>query len=155
MGDESTPTPIVATPSSSSFSAVAAGSMMDLGPEQTSIPGVAASSSRSALTSGSSPGCTPPIPPVALIGMPARAAAQIVALTVVAPTTPEATAIGRSRRATFVARPGSANRASSPSSRPTTTAPSTTPTQAGTAPPRAIAALIRSMHSRFLGCGSP
>ena len=59
--------------------------MIDFGPEHTSSPGVRASSNRSALTSGSSPGCTPPIPPVALTTIPAFAAAQIVALTVVAP----------------------------------------------------------------------
>ncbi len=86
--------PTSATPSSSSFSAVAAGSMMDFGPEHTSSPGVRASSNRSALTSGSSPGCTPPIPPVALTTIPALAAAQIVALTVVAPSSLLATASG-------------------------------------------------------------
>ena len=55
-GSRSTPYPTSATPSSSSLSAVAAGSMMDFGPEHTSSPGVRASSNRSALTSGSSPG---------------------------------------------------------------------------------------------------
>ena len=54
-------------------------------------------------------GCTPPMPPVAPTGMPARCAAQIVLETVVAPSPPEASANGRSRRATFAARPGSAN----------------------------------------------
>ena len=68
--------------------------MIDFGPEHTSSPGVRASSNRSALTSGSSPGCTPPIPPVALTTIPAFAAAQIVALTVVAPSSPLATASG-------------------------------------------------------------
>ncbi len=68
--------------------------MIDFGPEHTSSPGVRASSNRSALTSGSSPGCTPPMPPVAATSMPAFAAAHTVALTVVAPNAPLATATG-------------------------------------------------------------
>ncbi len=112
-GSRFTPYPTIATPSSSSFSAVATGSMIDFGPEQTSNPGVHASSNRSALTSTCPPGCTPPMPPVAATRTPALAPAQIVALTVVAPSTPVATAIGTSRRATFVTAPGVQKRASS------------------------------------------
>ena len=95
------------------------------------------------------------MPPVAPTVMPAFAAAQIVALTVVAPATPRATATGMSRRATFVAVPGSANRRRSSAPSPTTTAPSTTPIQAGSAPADRTASLIRSMHSRFRGTGRP
>ena len=100
-------------------------------------------------------GCTPPIPPVAATPIPARCAAQIVALTVVAPSDPAATATGTSRRATFVAAPGSKKRASSAGSRPTRTAPSTTAVQAGTAPASSIAADIEEAQARFSGCGRP
>jgi hypothetical protein len=87
--------------------------------------------------------------------MPALAAAQIVAETVVAPRTSVATATGTSRRATFVATPRSLNRPSSAAVSPTVTTPSMTPIHAGTLPAAAIASDIRSMHSRFRGCGSP
>ena len=97
---------------------MATGSTIDFGPEHTSRTGVRASSIRSADTSPL-PGCTPPMPPVAPTTIPARCAAQIVLETVVAPRSPEATAMGRSRRATLVARPGSANtRSSSAETRP-------------------------------------
>ena len=150
-----TPKPTRLTPSSSRRSTVAAGSMIDLGPLHTRSPGVRESSTRSALTSGCSPGCTPPIPPVALTAIPARAAAQIVADTVVAPRTPRAQAAGRSRRATLSARPGSVNGPSSSSERPTTTSPASTPTHAGTASAPRIAPAMRSMHSRCGGAGVP
>ena len=74
----------------------------------------------------------PPMPPVAPTAMPARAAAQIVALTVVAPRSPEESAIGTSRRATLFAAPGSQNLSRSASLSPTTTVPSTAPIHAGT-----------------------
>ncbi len=97
-----------------------------------------ASSSRSALTSGSSPGCTPPIPPVALTTMPAarrrpdrgahgggaqrsgRHGERVVA----ARDLRRDARLGEPRRA--------ARRCS-----PTVTEPSTTPIHAGTAPARA------------------
>jgi len=122
------------------------------------MTGVRASSIRSADTSrlpGPLPGCTPPMPPVAPTTIPARCAAQIVLETVVAPGSPEATATGRSRRATLVALPGSANTRSSSAESPATTSPSITPIHAGTAPAERIAALIRSTHSRLRGGGSP
>ena len=80
--------------------------------------------------------------------------AQIVALTVVAPSAPVATAAGRSRRATLVAAPDSQKRASSSGERPTIRHPSTTPIQAGTLL-RRIAALMRRTHSSLRGAGRP
>ena len=95
------------------------------------------------------------MPPVATIPIPVRCAAQIVALTVVAPSDPDATATGTSRRATLIAAPGSANRSSSDRSSPTRTAPSSTPIQPGIASASRIAVSIRSTHSRLRGYGRP
>lgn len=63
-------------------------SRIDLTPEQTTATGVRPSSVMSALTSkvSSAPLWTPPIPPVAIIGIPAARAINIVALTVVPPS---------------------------------------------------------------------
>ena len=104
--------------------------MIDFGPEHTSSPGVRASSSRSALTSGSRRDARPRCRRSHRRRSPAFAAAQIVALTVVAPARPRATATGMSRRATFVAVPRSAKRRDR---RPRADhyAPSTTPIHAG------------------------
>ncbi len=77
--------------------------------------------------------------------------AQIVALTVVAPSAPvrdgdRHVAAGHLRRSTGFAEPRSSS-----SSSPTTTAPSTTPIQAGTAPASRIASPMRRMHSSLRG----
>ena len=96
------------------------------------------------------------MPPVAPTAMPAFAAAQIVALTVVAPSAPLATAdrvvAARDlRRGARLREPRQLLVGRAPPSR----SPSTTPIHAGTAPAARIAAFIRSTHSRFLGDGSP
>lgn len=74
-------------------------------PAETTMTGVCASSSRSAEMSivVSAPRCTPPTPPVAKIGMPARPAMIIVAATVVAPSSPLDASTGRSRRLALIA----------------------------------------------------
>lgn len=75
---------------STKYSKVLPISRIDLMPEQTTATGVRPSSIRSALMSrvNSAPLWTPPIPPVAIIGIPAACAINIVPLTVVPPFNP-------------------------------------------------------------------
>lgn len=79
---------ITGTPFVSRYSNVRGISRIDFTPAETTVTGVLESYSRSALTSivCSYPRCTPPIPPVTKISMPAIFAAIIVAETVVAPS---------------------------------------------------------------------
>ncbi|OPZ36275.1 MAG: hypothetical protein BWY99_02056 [Synergistetes bacterium ADurb.BinA166] len=93
------PKPITGTPWVSSTSSVRPMSRMDFAPAQTTATGVRASSIRSAEMSKvcCAPLCTPPMPPVANTRTPASDAPIIVLATVVAPSPPLASSIGRSR----------------------------------------------------------
>ena len=88
------------TPFVSRYSSVRPRSRMDLAPAQMTMTGVWASSSRSAEISKvcCAPRCTPPIPPVAKILIPAMAAMIMVVVTVVAPSSLRAMSTGKSRR---------------------------------------------------------
>ena len=132
-------------------------SRIDLAPAQTTATGLRPSSSRSAETSSvsSTPRCTPPIPPVAKTAMPARAAAIIVAATVVAPSRPAAAATARSRRLTFIASGCEASRATASCASPTVSVPAMIPTKAGRAPPSRTARSSPAAISSDLGCGNP
>jgi len=97
------------------------------------------------------PRCTPPMPPVAITSMPARAATHIVAATVVAPSSPRATAIARSRRLTLRTPFWVASRSSSPSVSPTLIFPSMMAIVAGTAPLSRTTCSRTCAVSRFCG----
>ncbi len=127
-------------------------------PAQTTATGVLASSSRSAEMSivVSAPRCTPPTPPVANTRMPAMAAIIIVAATVVAPSAPRATSMGRSRRlalATFV--PALPRYSICSSVRPAQSLPPMTAMVAGSAPFSRAVRSQRSAVSTFCGYGMP
>ena len=82
-------------------------SRIDLAPAQTTATGVRESSTRSAEMSkvSSAPRCTPPMPPVAKISMPASPAINIVAATVVPAEPLRAATSARSRREAFTTPP--------------------------------------------------
>ncbi len=138
-------------------SRVAGTSRMDFTPAETTVRRVWLSTPRSADSSkvSANPWCTPPRPPVAKTRMPAAAASQAVAETVVAPLAPRARATGRSRVPSLRSVVSSATRASSSSSSPTWATPSSTATVAGQAPSsRAMASSSRAT-SRLRGRGRP
>ena len=92
------------TPSVSKYSKVLPMSRIDLTPAQTTATGVLPNSVKSALMSieSSTNLCTPPIPPVTNMRMPAICASAIVDETVVAPFNRFATIIARSRRLVLI-----------------------------------------------------
>jgi hypothetical protein len=97
------------------------------------------------------------MPPVANTRMPARCATIIVPATVVAPSSPRATAIGRSRREHLRTAPAGrvASRSISARVRPTVIWPPSTAMVAGTAPHARTAPSIARAVSMFAGCGRP
>src|ERR1051325_8188390 len=95
------------------------------------------------------------MPPVEKTVTPARAHNEIDAATVVAPSTPLATAIGMSRAETFLTPSLFRNLSSSSGSSPTDGTPFTTAVIAGNAFWERTAAIIRSAASRLDGYGSP
>ena len=98
---------------------------------------------------------TPPSPPVAMTPIPQRRAIQRVAETVVAASSPRATAAARSRRPALANAPERARCSSSASERPTVMRPFNTATVAGVAPAARTAASASLAVSRFSGQGSP
>ena len=99
----------------------------------------------------SAPRCTPPIPPVAKILMPARLARIMVVATVVAPVPPVASRMGRSRRLTL-ATPSPLHMSSSSSAvRPTFMRPLMMAMVAGTAPSSRMIFSTWAANSRFSG----
>ena len=87
--------------------------------------------------------------------MPARAAAIIVAATVVAPSRPVAAAKARSRRLTFITPDAVASLSTSSDASPTVRVPAMTPTKAGSAPPSRTARSSPAATSSDLGRGKP
>ena len=131
---------------------------MDFAPAQTTMTGVWASSSRSAEISivVSAPRCTPPIPPVAKILIPAMCAIIIVVVTVVAPSAPRATRAGRSRRlALATPRPVLPRYSISSWLKPALRRPPITAIVAGTAPLSRMVCSTKSAVSTFFGYGIP
>ena len=141
----------------SRYSKVRPMSRIILAPAQTTATGVWASSCRSAEMSMvvSAPRCTPPMPPVAKMRMPARLARIMVVATVVAPVRPVATIMGRSRRLTFSTFSARHIRSMSASSKPTFSLPSMMAVVAGTAPPARTTCCTLWANSRFSGQGMP
>ena len=83
----------------------------------------------------SAPRCTPPMPPVAKMRMPAMFAMIMVVATVVAPSAPRATSAGRSRRlALATERPALPRYSISSRLSPALSLPPMTAIVAGTAP---------------------
>ena len=104
----------------------------------------------------SAPRCTPPMPPVAKISMPASSAIYIVAATVVPAAPWRAATAARSRRDALTTPPERrASRSSSSRVRPTLKRPLRTATVAGVAPwPRTAVSSISAV-SRLAGYGMP
>ena len=104
----------------------------------------------------SAPRCTPPMPPVAKISMPARSATYIVAATVVPAAPWRAATAARSRRDALMTPPERrASRSSSSPERPTLKRPLRTAIVAGVAPcPRTAVSSISAV-SRLAGYGMP
>ena len=131
---------------------------MDFTPAETTVTGVCPSSLRSALASRvcSYPRCTPPIPPVTKILMPASSAPIIVEDTVVAPSDFYINTIGRSRRLTFfVLGPSNANLSIYWSVNPIFILPSMMAIVAGMAPCFLTWFSIEKAHYLFCGYGIP
>src|ERR1700722_10058876 len=133
-------------------------SRIDLAPAQTTATRVRESSTRSAEMSNvsSTPRCTPPMPPVAKISMPASPATNIVAATVVPAEPLRAATSARSRREALTTPPLNWPRRSiSCRSRPTLKRPSMTAIVAGTAPISRTASSTVSAVSTLRGKGMP
>ena len=104
----------------------------------------------------SAPRCTPPMPPVAKISMPARSAIYIVAATVVPAAPWRAATAARSRRDALTTPPERrASRSSSSRVRPTLKRPLMTAIVAGVAPWLRTAVSSISAVSRLAGYGMP
>ena len=100
----------------------------------------------------SAPRCTPPMPPVAKMRMPAILAMIMVVATVVAPSAPRATSAGRSRRlALATPRPVLPRYSISSRLRPALRRPPITAMVAGTAPFARIVCSTSRAVSTFLG----
>ena len=98
------------------------------------------------------PRCTPPMPPVAKMRMPAMWAMIIVVATVVAPSAPRATSAGRSRRLALATPLPALPRCSISSRlRPAFRRPPMTAIVAGTAPLSRMVCSTSSAVSTFLG----
>ena len=150
--------PTTGTPRVSSASRVAGRSRIDLNPEQTtSDPSLRASSSRSVETSKvvAASRWTPPSPPVAITPSPHERAIQSVAETVVAASSPRATAIPRSRRPALRRSRERAIRSRSSADRPTRIRPPMIAIVAGTAPDCRTASSASRAVSRLSGQGKP
>ena len=146
------------TPRVSRYSSVRPRSRIAFAPAQTTMTGVWASSSRSAEISivVSAPLCTPPIPPVAKILMPAICAIIIVVVTVVAPSAPLQIRAARSRRDAFATPlPVFPRYSISSSVRPAFIRPLITAIVAGTAPFSRMILSTLSAVSTFCGYGMP
>ena len=97
------------------------------------------------------PRCTPPMPPVANTGMPARLARIMVEATVVAPVPPVASRMGRSRRLTLATFSPLHISSSSPADRPTFIRPSMMAMVAGMAPSARMMRSTSAAKVRFSG----
>mmetsp|Transcript_19005 Transcript_19005/g.53455 ORF Transcript_19005/g.53455 Transcript_19005/m.53455 type:complete len:250 (-) Transcript_19005:207-956(-) len=136
-GKSSVRKPATQTPCVSKNSSVLGRSKMLLAPAQTTHTLVRPNSVRSAEMSqdSSAPRCTPPMPPVTKMGIPARCASSIVAETVVAPLPREATTAAMSLRETFLhCKPNFPNLSNWELSMPMWTTPSNIPIVAGVTP---------------------
>mmetsp|Transcript_28089 Transcript_28089/g.61651 ORF Transcript_28089/g.61651 Transcript_28089/m.61651 type:complete len:219 (-) Transcript_28089:436-1092(-) len=160
------------TPNVSSCSSVSLMSSIDLTPADTTTTGVLASSYRSADMSSvvSAPRCTPPVPPVTKVDMPAKLASFMVDATVVAPhwCPPSLPTVlylpflannsGKSLVEHLPARfscPDTARSAISTSLRPIRHTPPLTATVAGTTPLFLKMDAKSRLRSKFCGYGIP